>query len=94
MRPRGDCRRAIGSAAHALGRGTWRDLATAASVGFDVARRTAENMVRDGQLVRAGTVSAPGASRPMTVYAPAAQPDGGCDGAALVAVVRCWADFR
>ncbi len=94
MRPAGEYRLALETAAGELGRaGTWRELAAAAGVGFEVARCTAKNMVRDGVFERAGTVSVPGVCRPMVLYAPAG-PAGAPPGAALESVVRCWADFR
>lgn len=97
MRPCGDFRAALESAAGELGRaGTWRELAQVAEVGFDVARRTAENMVRDGVFERAGTTNVPGVCRPMVLYAPA-QPSARSRatlGGELASVVRCWADFK
>lgn len=97
MRPPGDFRVALETAARELGRaGTWRELATSAAVGYEVARRTAENMVRDGAFTRAGTTTVPGVCRPMVLYAPAAPvarsaapPD-----AAFDSVLRRWADFE
>lgn len=74
MRPRSDIRRALAAAAAEVGStgATWRDLAARACVGFDAARRTAENMHRAGELVVVGQRVA-GAARPMNVYV-AAQP--------------------
>lgn len=50
---------------------TWRDAAVAASVGWDAAKRTVENMARSGELVRVNPVRTPGVSRAMVGYMPA-----------------------
>lgn len=77
-RPAGEVRQALRRAFMALaGTGqqpqpvTWRQAAAVASVGWATAKRTAENMARAGELVPAGTVAVPGASRPMVGYLPA-----------------------
>ena len=73
-RPRGEIRTALAGAAQALhaehGPATWRDMAVAAQVGFDAARRTVQNMARAGELRRVDTVPVLGARRPMVRYAP------------------------
>lgn len=95
MRPRGEIRSAMAAVAAELGSSgaTWRDMATRAGVGFDLARRTAENMRAVGELAAVGTVRAPGVCRPMVLYAPPLQVAAEA-GAELDAVIRCWADFR
>lgn len=95
MRPRGEARLALATVAAQLGGGgaTWRDMAERACVGFDVAKQTVRNMARDGELVTLGLESQPGANRPMVLYAPAPLLEPAA-GAALDAVVRCWADFK
>jgi hypothetical protein len=75
MRPRGEIRLALGQAAVSLVSsgapgGTWRDLAVMAGVGYDAAKRTAENMVRAGELLVVGVEPVPGANRKAHVLAP------------------------
>ena len=104
MRPRGDIRMALGAAAAEFGRAgaTWRDMAVRTCVGFDVARQTARDMARAGELLVVGEHRASGVNRPMVRYALApgfeAADAGAVAGAAsaaeLAAVVRCWADFK
>lgn len=94
MRPRGEIRQALCSAAAEVGGGaTWRSLAARANVGFDAARRTVDNMAAAGELIVIGHHREPGVSRPMNLYALAVETAAN-DGAALEQVVRCWADFR
>ena len=98
MRPRGEVRIALGSAAASLGPagGTWRELAAAASVGFDVAAQTARNMARSGELRVIDVVRVPGVGRPMVRYAPAVpagDEPGRAPGAELAALMRGWASF-
>jgi hypothetical protein len=50
---------------------TWREAAAVAAVGWDAAKRTAENMARAGELVATGPVRTPGVSRAMVGYMPA-----------------------
>lgn len=98
MRPRGEIRQALGSAAQALaaeaGGGTWRDLGRAACVGWTAARETVKNMASAGELVPVGTVRVKGARRPMVRYAPAGAQAGSWvspDAAgALDAALRGW----
>jgi hypothetical protein len=50
---------------------TWREAAAVAAVGWDAAKRTADNMARAGELVPVGLVRTPGVSRAMVGYLPA-----------------------
>jgi hypothetical protein len=101
MRPRGEIRSALFEAAERLAQvvdgvavdgPTWRDLAEAAQVGYDDARRTVENMARAGELVRIGSAKAPDSPHWMGVYVPSAvsetmpipQPWGGIEALAEV----------
>lgn len=74
MRPRGEIREALASAARNLvaeqGGATWRDMGHAAQVGLTAARKTVENMVMAGELQPCGTRAVPGSRRPMVLYAP------------------------
>lgn len=75
MRPRGEIRLALGQAAVQLVASgapgaTWRSLAEQAGVGYDLARRTAVNMVRSGDLVVVGEEVVPGANRKANLLAP------------------------
>ena len=76
MRPAGEIRQALESAAQALaaehGSATWRDMAERAGVGFLAARRTVENMARAGALQPMGFEKRLHSRRWMTLYAPAA----------------------
>lgn len=77
MRPAGEIRQALRSAAQTLAvpernGATWRDLAAHAQVGFDAAKQTVRDMAAAGELVPIGTVRADHASRPMVRYAVAA----------------------
>lgn len=96
MRPRGEIRQAVASAAGQLvaqrGSFTGRDVAQAAQVAFEKARLTLKDMVRAGELVVVGDTTVPGVCRPLNVYTqpkPASAP-----GADLFRVVHSWADFR
>jgi len=84
MRPRGEIREAIAQAIEQLivERGfvvdgvavdgvTWRDAAERAQVGFDMAQRTVENMVRAEQLVRISSTKRAGSQHWEGLYAPA-----------------------
>jgi hypothetical protein len=70
MRPRGEIRTALVSAAEQLGDQcfTWRDLAVTAQVGFAVAKQYAVDMRRAGELEPSGTRKVPHARRPMVTY--------------------------
>ncbi|WP_428421939.1 hypothetical protein [Methylibium sp.] len=98
MRPRGEIRRALGDAAWQVAREhaegcTWRELAQRACVGFDVARRTVENMARAGELMVSGTVAASGRGRPANRYVPA-HSQARSTGPELNAVMRSWIALR
>lgn len=76
MRPAGEVRAALRSAAevlvkHKAGGITYRDLAEAGRVGYQVARETCRNMVRSGELRPVGTRQVQGAKRPLKTYVPA-----------------------
>jgi hypothetical protein len=96
MRPRGEIRQALTSAALHLvaerGCFTGRDVAHAAQVAMEKARLTLKDMVRAGELVVVGETTLPGICRPMNVYA---QPTDAspANGAELFRVVQRWADF-
>lgn len=99
MRPQGEIRAALGSAAHALaaeqGSATWRDMAVRAGVGLQAARRTVENMERGGALQSVGFEKRPHSRRWMKLYAPstnfatATTAPGGADDP-LASVVKAW----
>lgn len=83
MRPRGEIRAALASAAEAYARAhvdehgrpcglTWRQLARLACVGFDLAKATVKNMATAGELVPVGEVREPGSRRAMVAYVPSA----------------------
>ena len=63
-RPRGEVRQALADAAQRLyplrDAVSARELAEAAQVGYETARITIKDMVRAGELVRAGSVNIPG----------------------------------
>ena len=63
-RPRGEVRQALADAAQRLyplrDAVSARELAEAAQVGYEVARETLKDMVRAGELVRAGSAKVPG----------------------------------
>lgn len=71
----GEVRRALEAAVRRLAEAgrtiTWRSLAQAARVGWEVARRTVCNMLSAGLLVRIGTLRTARTGRPMCVLAPA-----------------------
>ena len=76
MRPAGEVRAALRSAAESLaarmtGGITYRDLAEAGKVGYSVARETCRNMARSGELKPVGTRQVQGAKRPLKTYVPA-----------------------
>lgn len=64
MRPRSECRLAIMKAAQSTDCATWRDLAAASGVGFDVAKQTVRDMVRAGELQIVGKAIHGGPGRP------------------------------
>lgn len=76
MRPAGEVRAALRSAAeslaaHMAGGITYRDMAEAGRVGYQVARETCRNMARSGELKPVGTRQVHGAKRPLKTYMPA-----------------------
>ncbi|KQV85450.1 hypothetical protein [Rhizobacter sp. Root1221] len=98
MRPRGEIRDALAQAFIRLlsDRGllvegvavdgvSVRESAAAAQVGFDAARRTVENMVRAGQLVRISSVKRAGSQHWEGLYAPAEFVPGHACGVAALA---------
>lgn len=99
MRPRLEIRSALASAARelvpAMGAVTWRELASHACVGWDVARRTVDNMARAGELVALGPKPVPGSNRPMTAYGlPGAAPAQAPSHMELAGVFSTWARFE
>jgi hypothetical protein len=75
MRPPGEIRAALFDSALQLAAAgqapcTWRDIAVHAQVGFDSARLTVKNMVRDGLLEPTGYRREPNANRPMRTLRP------------------------
>lgn len=100
MRPRGEIRQALFTAARELypqvGAVSWVRLAEHAQVGYATARRTVDNMARSGELVRVGSEKPAGAAVWLTLFEPA-EPEAGlqsADASALDDVVRTWAEFR
>lgn len=81
MRPRGQIRQALGDAAPRLAQQhpagiTWRQLAEAACVGYQAARRTVCEMRRAGELEPTGdVVRLPHSRRPLALYVPTAGTD-------------------
>lgn len=71
MSTQGEIRQALAAAAESFGAqgATWRQLAAASMVGYDLARMTVENMVRAGHLVVVGRAAVPGSCRPMNLCA-------------------------
>ena len=98
MRPRGEIRQALATAADALaaerGAFTWRDVAEAAQVGYRAARATVDNMARSGELEPVGNEKRAHSRRWMTLYAPRQEPGNwatsttGADG--LAGVMQGW----
>lgn len=70
MRPAGEIRQTLHQALLDAKRGTTRQLAMRACVGFEAARRTLGNMVRDEVAEVVDTCRVPGVKRPVPVYAP------------------------
>lgn len=96
MRPAGEVRQALLSAARALvtpeRAPTLAELAAHAKVGTQACRHTVANMRRYGALQIVRTRRQPGRNRPVAEYAPGAlEPSGQGQGAALAEVLRCWA---
>jgi hypothetical protein len=97
MRPRGEIRQALASAAEYLvrerGHFTYKDAAATAQVAFEKARLTVKDMVSAGELAVVGQTRAPGVSKPLNLYAQPRQAAGQAS-AELLQVVQRWADFR
>lgn len=98
MRPRGEIRQALFSAARSLheerGHFTWIDMAEKAQVGYDAARVTVKNMASAGELVRVGSHKPEGSRVWVTLFEPAAEPESATEAEAQLSdVVRCWAEF-
>lgn len=98
MRPRGEIREALFSAALSLreetGHFTWVDLAEKAQVGYEAARRSVDNMARAGELVRVGYDKPEGSRVWLTLFEPAPESTPASQAEAdLSAVVRTWAEF-
>lgn len=105
MRPRGEIRAAMADAFAVLLRErgllvegvavdgvSCRDAAAVAQVGFDAARRTVENMVRAGELVRISSVKRAGSQHWEGLYVPAnLLPDRPCGVAALAIALQTFA---
>lgn len=100
MRPCGQVRLALGSAAEQLhaerGAATWRDIADRAQVGYTAARDTVRTMERAGVLERVGFEKRPHSVRWMALYAPREPGQQGGNwstqttGDALAGVMRLW----
>lgn len=75
MRPRGEIRAALSTAAQALAKEaragfTYMDLAVHGRVGYDAARSATKDMVKAGELRPVGTRQVPGKKRPLRTYVP------------------------
>lgn len=99
MRPAGEVRLALASAAAALaqeqGHATWREIADRAQVGYTAARDTVRTMERAGVLEGVGFEKHAHSVRWMKLYAPRQHSQPGCwatqtTGDALAGVMRCW----
>lgn len=90
MRPLGDFRVVLGTAAAAFGQqgATRRELAYSACVGLNAARMTVDNMLAAGELVVIGHTREPGVCRPVNRYAVALP----CE-QQVPPLVRSWAEF-
>ncbi|MEO8806603.1 MAG: hypothetical protein ABI433_11000 [Burkholderiaceae bacterium] len=96
MRPRGEVREALASAASALalereqGAATWRQIAARAQVGYSVAHDTIRNMARAGELADVGAEQPPGSARLHRLYRPAQRNFATATTGSLDQVVRGW----
>lgn len=99
MRPAGEVRLALASAAAALaqecGHATWREIADRAQVGYTAARDTVRTMERAGVLEGVGFEKRAHSARWMKLYAPRASdhPETWATkttGEALAGVMRRW----
>jgi hypothetical protein len=77
MRPRGEIREALSTAAKTLAANaagfTYLELAMASQVGFSAARQTTKDMVKAGELEPVGSRQVPGIKRPLRTYRPGQQ---------------------
>lgn len=94
MRPAGDVRLALIQACQELaerGGATLRELAAAAKVGLDAARRAVDNLRRAGVLAVVGERSVQYRNRPVAVYTLSALiPAAGDDLVGLAETMRVW----
>lgn len=95
MRPAGDVHLALIQACEKLyvesGRGlTMRELAGAASVGFDAATNTLKNLRRMGVLARIGEQAVGYRNRPVALWAPARAVSANDDSIGLATAMRVW----
>jgi response regulator of citrate/malate metabolism len=95
MRPRGEIRQALATAAEQLVQEreafTWRELAEVAQVGQAAARRTVENMAAWGELQRLpDTKRVPGVCRPLRLYTTSRRDSWVAQGADLANVFNGW----
>lgn len=94
----GEERRAMQRAAEQLalqqGGANWREMAAVAKVGFAIAKVTARNMVRAGELRPVDEVRTPHNNRPMVRYVPASSAGGWATAATgfgpINSVMRSW----
>lgn len=97
MRPRGEIRQALFTAAITLheerGAFSWIDLAEKSQVGYEAARRTVVNMAAAGELVRVGSDKPAGSRVWVTLFEPVCEEAASEASADLSAVVRSWTEF-
>lgn len=90
MRPRSEARTALLASAMALtahaSAVTWKDMAMHAGVPPSIAKATAENMARAGELAVVGSRQVEGSIKPMRLYRPATL----SRQTELVNVMRAW----
>lgn len=94
MRPRGEIRQALASAACVLhqeqGAATWRQIAARAQVGYALAHDTIRNMARAGELADVGADKPAGSARWHRLYEPAPRNFATATTGELDQVVRAW----
>lgn len=94
MRPRGEFREALATAARALhaeqGAATWRQIAARAQVGYADAHTTIRNMARAGELADVGAAKPAGSDRWHRLYEPAQRNFATATTGGLDQVVRGW----
>ena len=99
MRPRGEIRQALFTAAKSLheecGAFSWIQLAERSQVGYSVARETVKNMATAGELVRVGSDKPAGSRVWVTLFEPASEIETESSPAAddLSQAIRSWAEF-